>query len=104
MRRTRQVLAVMLVATALCADRGAAALSSDPPRAQSEPARTSLAARIIRGLSRTLGQSADVMLARQDVRPGRPLVRGPAAMADQSPGRPNLPISPFQFRLPPPAA
>ena len=102
MRRTRQVLAVMLVATALCADRGAAALSSASPRVHAEPTKTSLTARIIRGLSRTLGQSADVVLARQDIRPGRAVLTGPAPLVAQSPGAPHLPVSPFQFRLPPP--
>ena len=96
----------MLVATALCADRGAAALSSPTsPRVHAEPAKTSsLTARIIRGLSRTLGQSADVVLARQDVCPGRSAPRGPAPLIAQSPGRLHLPVSPFQFRLPPPVA
>ncbi len=95
----------MLVATALCADRGAAALSANAaPRAHAEPARTSLSftARIIRGLSRTLGQVGDVVLARQEVRAGRAVPRGPVLLAAQSPGAPHLPISPFQFRLPPP--
>jgi hypothetical protein len=95
----------MLVATALCADRGAAALSSTAvPRAHAEPARASLslAARIIRGLSRTLGQAGDVVLARQEVRAGRSAPRGPTPLAAQSPGAPHLPVSPFQFRLPPP--
>ena len=95
----------MLVATALCADRGAAALSSSAaPRSHAEPTRASLTARIIRGLSRTLGQSADVVLARQDVCPGRAVPRGPAPLVAQSPGRPHLPISPFECRLPPPVA
>ena len=93
----------MLVATALCADRGTAALSSAPARVHhAEPAKASLAARIIRGLSRTLGQSADVVLARQAVRTGRAVARGPIPLADQSPGPLHPAVSPFQFRLPPP--
>ncbi|MDB5296527.1 MAG: hypothetical protein JWO31_2510, partial [Phycisphaerales bacterium] len=60
-------------------------------------------ARIIRGLSRTLGSSADVALARQPVGPGRPAARGPVVLADQSADALHSPASPFQFRLPPPA-
>jgi hypothetical protein len=101
MRRTRQVLAVMVVTTALCADRAAAAA---PVVVGSTSAKPTLAGRLVNRLSRTFRQvvpSAAPVQARQ-------VTVAPTAMApllaDQSLGVQSPPISPFQFRLPPPTA
>src|SRR5688500_6029764 len=104
MRRTRQVLAVMLVTTALCADRGAAALSVGTSQAracktQSDASSASLAGRFFARLSRTLGHQVTVVLPRQIARVGWTVATGCSIRDDQSPPT-HTPISPFQFRLP----
>jgi hypothetical protein len=108
MRRTRQVLAVVVVTTALCADRAAAAapmlVGSAPGRSHTTGGRQTLAGRLVDRLSQTFRRvvpSAAPVQARQ-VTPVA--TAAPRALADQSLGVPSLPISPFQFRLPPPTA
>jgi hypothetical protein len=101
MRRTRQVLAVMVVTTALCADRAAAAA---PIVVASTSTRPTLAGRLVDRLSRTFRQvvpSAAPVQARQVT--VAPTTAAPL-LADQSLGVESLPLSPFQFRLPPPTA
>ena len=98
----------MVVTTALCADRAASAapvlLGSPSGKAHAAGARQTLAGRIVTRLSQTFRQvvpSAAPLQARQ-VTPA--VTVAPRALADQSLGVPSLPISPFQFRLPPPTA
>lgn len=109
MRRTRQVLAVVVVTTALCADRAAAAA---PVLLGGASARSSaaagggltLAGRLVNRLSQTFRQVVPSTVAVQ-ARQVTPVVTvAPQALADQSLGVQLLPISPFQFRLPPPIA
>jgi hypothetical protein len=100
-RSTKQVLAVMLVATAMCADRGLAAPAGRAP-IEVPVAKASSASRWIDKLSRGFSRSVAVVLPRQDGRAGRfatVVVASPAP----SPAHPvHLPVTPFQFRLPPP--
>jgi|SRR6185437_4782765 len=95
MRRTKQVIAVMVVATALCADRSLSAA----PQATAEPA----------GLARTLATKLTSSL-RRTVAPVKVL----SARFNEKSRELPLPIrkaqsgvrvemSPAQFRLPPPA-
>jgi hypothetical protein len=100
MRRTRQVLAIVVVATALFADRGMAAptMRPDPaPRAAG-----SLAGRFIDRLSRGFSRSVPVVLPRQARRAVLAVLPVRPSSGDQSFGLSHRPVSPFQFRLPPP--
>jgi hypothetical protein len=101
MNRTRQIVAITLVATALCADRAVATVA--PEASVRIDARvTSLAERFVRRLSsnfqrvvpamRLCERSRGEAAASQTNRPA-PIV------ASISPQRTN----PFQFRLPPPS-
>ena len=103
MRRTRQVLAVMLVTTALCADRGAAALSVGQARAQTDSTRIVLTGSFLERLSRTLGRTVAVVLPRRAESVCRDTPIEPAVLTDQLPQPARLAVTPFQFRLPPPA-
>ena len=106
MRRTRQVLAVMLVTTALCADRGAAALSiSAQPQAktQAESSSGSLRGSFLQRLSRTLGGRVSIVLHRQAFFGQSGIAVAPVRAVDGSVPVAHLPVSPFQFRLPPPS-
>jgi hypothetical protein len=96
MNRTRQVIAVALVATALCADRVVAAAPSQP-RVQG----SSVAGRIVSNLSERFQRVLPAIKLYQHRRDeATPLVPPPrlinaVAVAHQ-------PLTPFQFRLPPP--
>jgi hypothetical protein len=95
MRRTRHVIAVVVVATALCAQRGASAAPASQPGTPGL-ART-LVGRLTSGLKRTL-PSARVQPIRRDetVQTRQPLILQIATGIHRD-------YSPFQFRLPPPA-
>lgn len=101
MNRTRQIVAITLVATALCADRAVATVA--PVQAQRIDARvTSLAERFVRRFSsnfqrvvpamRLCERSGGNALASITDRPAPAIT----FVAQQ-------PMSPFQFRLPPPS-
>ena len=96
-RKTRQVLLALTVTTALCADQVAVAAPTLRPQV------AELAGQIVTRLSRSFRQSVTVELpvhARQrDAEPARPEL-SVVATADDVPHRA---VSPFQFRLPPPA-
>jgi hypothetical protein len=97
MRATRQVLAVVAVTTALCADRVAQAAPASPTQT------IEFAGRLVMRLAQRMRR---IVAA---IRPWQERLRGIAAQIRQ----PALvlvpatvarrPISPFQFRLPPPA-
>jgi hypothetical protein len=91
-RTTRQVIAVMVVATALCADRAVASA----PHARVQPSR-SFASRLATSLRQTVPPSVRLQPVRtlESVR-SFPLPIGEAASGVRSE------LSPFQFRLPPP--
>ena len=98
MRRSRHVLAAVVVATALCADRVATAAPQARPQV-AEFAR-SLAARLTVGFRRVVPQIRFVA----DRRDGEsnPTVRPAAEVASPGVGHASA-ASPFRFRLPPPA-
>jgi hypothetical protein len=94
-RRTRHVIAVMVVATALCADRTVSAASQvRTPRAQPR----SLASRITTSFRQTV---APVRL--QPARTGEEAKSLPLPIR-QAAGGVRDEYAPFQFRLPPPQA
>jgi hypothetical protein len=88
----------LAVTTALCADRATAAAPTPRPHA------SHLAGRIVDRLTRSFGQSAITaqVMPRQRALNGRTIAAPPAAPAAVS-APSHLPLSPFQFRLPPPA-
>ena len=96
-RRTRQVLLALTVTTALCADQVAVAAPTMRPQV------ASLAGQIVNRLSRSFRQAVPVELpvhARQrEGQTARPELSSVAPRIDL----PHRPVSPFQFRLPPPA-
>jgi len=97
MTKTRHLIAVTLVATALCADRAALAVPSQQPVTQ-------LAGQFIQRLSSSFRR---VLPAARLYRSGRygfqPVVRPlRATVSAQHP--PAIRLSPFYFRLPPPLA
>jgi len=98
MRPARCLVAATLVAAALCADRTVSAAPSLRP----EPVQ--LAQRLVNRLSVSFRRVAPVARFFADRQAGPAI-----AAVDRSPSRLDiphirLPISPFQFRLPPPAA
>jgi len=109
MRRTRQVLAVVVVTTALCANHvaSAAAVAREPMGAigrVSEVAdlASGLAGRFVTRLSQSFQRSVPAIVAVQSRQP-RPAALA-AIPAPQDPAVYVQPQSftPFQFRLPPP--
>jgi hypothetical protein len=96
MRRTKHVIAVMVVATALCADRS---LSAAPaPRGEvSEGLARSFASKLTSNLRRAVAPTVSVEPARSNetVRPFALPIREEASGIRSE-------LSPFQFRLPPP--
>jgi hypothetical protein len=104
MNRTRQILAVTLVATALAADRAVASAASAPVSAQSDASVMSMAGRIVNRLTSSLRRTVQAPRVWENRRvetvatPSIP----PTTTPDPVRSRPQL--NPFQFRLPPPAA
>ena len=105
-RQARQIVAVVVVATALCADRppAAAAAPSARTHAGSQARVAQIAGRIVDQLSQNFRRPVRMDLSAQ---PGRGVgltdVR-PANVAPRPVAAAHPPISPFQFRLPPPLA
>jgi hypothetical protein len=97
MKHARHVIAVTLMATAICADRVAPAAPAQPPA-------THFTTRLIERLSKNLRRVLPAVTLYQPHRLGFAAeARRPLAMADQAFfDAPRL--SPFEFRLPPPLA
>ena len=98
MNQSRRLLAAALVAAALCADRTVTAAPLLRPEA------VQLAQRLVNRLSVSFRRVAPVTRFFADRQAGPDI-----AAVGRSPGRLDaphvrLPVSPFQFRLPPPAA
>jgi hypothetical protein len=96
MKAVRQVVAITLVATALCADRVVAAPQNPRPDADSQMSRSTFVSRLSVNLRRCVRSARLVEVRREADRPVSvklvadcPIVM-PVAMA------------PFQFRMPPP--
>jgi hypothetical protein len=96
MKRTRHLIAVALVATALCADRAVAAA----PQVRSEGSVAGrIVSRITTGLRRAVS-AVRIYETRQDTIIPKPLA---ASRIDDAPVAEFHPtFSQFQFRLPPP--
>lgn len=93
--------------TALCADHVAAAapVVRAPVAARDPvPPVVQLAGRIVSRLSRSFSQAVPHRLPHEARRPDAAVGQVPARPADQSLSVAPPPISPFQFRLPPPTA
>jgi hypothetical protein len=109
MRRTRQVLAVVVVTTALCADHVASAASAarEPVGAigrVSEVAdlASGLAGRFVTRLSRSFGRSVPAIVSVQFRQPRPAVVAAIIGPSDQTATVEPQSFTPFQFRLPPP--
>jgi len=96
MRATRQVLAVVAVTTALCADR---AVQAAPAAARTQT--IELAGRLVMHLAQRLRRVVASIRPWQERLRGILQVRRPA-LAPVAVFVAPRPISPFQFRLPPP--
>ena len=103
MRKTRTIVAVTLLATALCADRrlaSAAAASDSGSRTEAGP--------VARGFAQRLTVSLRRVVPAVKLHPGRQEGIAQVAWSEADP-RPQADVrptegTPFQFRLPPPAA
>jgi hypothetical protein len=98
MRKTRTIVAVTLLATALCADRAVASSAAQASRVQAQPVARGFAQRLTVSL-RSVVPAVKLHQSRQEglvsvVRQGA--FEGPQAITHLIEG------SPFQFRLPPP--
>jgi hypothetical protein len=96
MTRIRQALAVALVATALCADRPVVAA----PVVRAQP--DSVATKLFEHLSVSFRRMAPAVRFNEVHRGEVPVVIAPAKTEPQL-ARVQQTLSPFQFRLPPPA-
>jgi hypothetical protein len=102
MVRTRQILAVTLVATALAADRAIASTANAPVSPQGEASVMSVAGRIVSRLTssfRRVVPAARVWESRQVEQIADTVPHACSQNLFVS----HTPLSPFQFRLPPPA-
>jgi hypothetical protein len=95
MRNARHVLAVTLVATAICADRVAVAAPPQAPRGQ-------LAASLIQRLTTRFRRVVATARLYQPRREGAGCTELATPIVPQSFLRVRVALSPFQFRLPPP--
>ena len=101
MRRARQILAVTLVATAICADRAvAAAPSVNGGGAPSDARVTSMASRIVRGFSSSFRRAVSAVRLHETRRDTSAAVR--PELAPDAPLAVHPTLEPFRFRLPPP--
>ena len=97
MSKTRQILAVVAVTTALCADRAVSAAPAARPQVGE------MAARLVDRLSRPFRKTVPSVL-RAPARQDRPQIATPRFEPAPAPAAAvHCDLSPFQFRLPPPA-
>jgi len=98
MKRTRQLIAVALVATALCADR---AVANAPEIKSQESVASRIVSRLTSGLRRAVSSNVRIYQTRQDTLAVRPLAAsriGNLAFVEF-----HQTFSESEFRLPPPA-
>jgi len=99
--RTRYAIAMTVVmSAALCADRGVAVAVAAPSHARPQPA--SVASRVMDRLSLSLRRVVPSVKVIETRREGKVIEAPVASPEPVLIGR--RPISPFQFRLPPPVA
>jgi hypothetical protein len=102
MGRTRHILAVTLVATALCADRAVAAAVAPEAPARPQSSMMEMAGRFVSRLSSNFRRVvATVRIYEPRSQQSAPTFEHPVP---ESINLVHLPISPNQFRLPPPTA
>jgi hypothetical protein len=102
MGRTRQILAVTLVATALCADRAVAAAVAPEAPVRPQSSVVEMAGRFVSRLSSNFRRVvATVRIYEPRSQQTAPSFDRP--IPDSAPVA-QLPISPNEFRLPPPTA
>lgn len=99
MRKTRTIVALTLLATALCADRAAVAAAEQGQKIE--------AGEVTRGFARRLTVSLRRVVPAVQLHQGRMEFGGSIsgqlpAIAAQDAGR-SMQVTPFQFRLPPPS-
>jgi hypothetical protein len=97
-RKHRQVLAILAVTTALCADQVSVAAPSLRPQVAEFAGR--IVTRLTQSFGRTVADAARVA-PRQQVMTARTNPRAPVAPVVTT-SLSHQPLSPFQFRLPPP--
>ena len=102
MLRTRQILAVTLVATALAADRAVASVAESPVAASREASVMSVAGRIVSRLSSNLRRAVPAARVWETRRTETTISIFVRPCSSQDLSVRHTPISPFQFRLPPP--
>jgi hypothetical protein len=95
MRATRQVLAVVAVTTALCADRAIPAAHASRTHVGE------IAGRLVLRLARRFRRVVSAVAQWQERQRGMTQTRRPVLVPVPSFVAPR-PVSPFQFRLPPP--
>ena len=101
MRKTRTLVAVTLLATALCADRRLASAAESGSRTEAGP--------VVRGFAQRLTVSLRRVVSAVNLHQGRqegvaPQVVAAAGIEHAQPGVRQGGGTPFQFRLPPPVA
>ena len=104
-RATRQLLAVVVVTTALCANEVVTAAPAPRPQVAARdamPPVVQLAGRLVSRLSQSFCRVVPRSLPAGARQPGVAAPDAPARWADQSLAVVPPPLSPFQFRLPPP--
>jgi hypothetical protein len=96
----KRILAVMVVTAALCADHAVAAA----PTTRQEPAEIgNIAHRLVGRLAKNFRQVIPATRSWAIRRPGLAVSTPPAVMCEADPSAARPQITPFQFRLPPPA-
>jgi hypothetical protein len=106
-RTTRQVLALVVVTTALCADHvttASPALRAPVATRDQMPPVVQLAGRLVSRLSQSFGRAVPSALPTEAQHPQPPAPQHERTLDDQSICVAPAPLSPFQFRLPPPTA
>jgi hypothetical protein len=97
MKRTKHVIAVVVVATALCADRSLSAAPVARSADASSGLARSFASKLTSNLRRAIAPTVSVQPTRSDeqVQTFAPAIREEASGV-------RISLSPYQFRLPPP--
>jgi hypothetical protein len=100
MHRARQILAVTLVATAICADRAVAARPASVRHATSDARGSSMTGRLVSRISQNFRRDVCAVRLYQQ----RPDSSAPIASQEtpEAPGIVRTLLDPLQLRLPPP--
>ncbi|HEX8522252.1 MAG TPA: hypothetical protein VF669_08340 [Tepidisphaeraceae bacterium] len=99
LRRTHYALAVVVVATALAADRAVAAAPEQAKPAQTASLARTFAARLTTQLQRSVPSAT----RRLELARGNERVAAPQLAVREAASGVRLQLAPFEFRLPPPS-